>query len=306
MTYADLEYSLCGAMLVLSMIGMGCTLAPRQFLDIGRSPRPLLWVLAAQAVCAPVLALLLGAILALPSGITLGFIVVTALPGGAFSNLVTYVGRGNVALSISATTFSTLASLLTTAAVLRTFASGQLPAEFQMPVGDFVREVSAQVGLFLLMPLAVGMVIRRLGPRRSVPISIWSVRASLVLLAVFVAASLTSGRIRPFHYGLRPVVALFLFFVGSLWLGYGAAIWNRYSMNDGFAMGIEVAVRNTGLGLLLNAALFPPEQSDVGADVLYVLLAYSAVSLGMAWLEVWIKRRGIGALYRSPEDVRRT
>lgn len=298
MTYAQLEYLLCAAMLVLSMVGMGCTLAPHQFIAIGRAPRPLILVLFAQVILAPILALLLGKLLFLPSGITLGFIVVSSLPGGAFSNLVTYVGRGNVALSISATTFSTLASLFTTAAVLRVFGSGRLPDAFQMPASEFVREVGAQVGLFLLAPLALGLMIRRFGPRRSIPISVWTVRLSLILLGVFVIASLTSGRIRPFSYGLRTVVALFLFFIGSLWLGYACAIWSRYSIHDGFAMAIEVAVRNTGLGLLLNSALFPPEQSTQSADVLYVLLAYSAVSLGMSWFEVWVKRRGIGVLYR--------
>ena len=309
MDYAALEYWICAALLVLSMAGMGCTLSPRQFLDIAKTPRPLFLVWAAQSIVAPAYALLLGKLLFLDQGIVLGLLVVASLPGGAFSNLLTHVGRGNVPLSISATACSTLASLGTTVMVLRFFAGSHLPENFQVPVGRIVQEVS----LFLLTPLVAGMLVGRLGPRRSIPMSIWLVRASLVLLAVFVVLSLASGRIRPLSHGVLPLLALFLFFSGSLWIGYGAAIWQRYSMDDGFAMAIEVAVRNTGLGLLLNASLFPAASgagqspaSSHGEAVLYVLLVYSAVSMGMAWVEVYIKRNHIGVNYshlkpRNPE-----
>ncbi|MCA9175002.1 MAG: bile acid:sodium symporter family protein [Planctomycetales bacterium] len=299
MNYADFEYWLCAVLLVLSMVGMGATLTAREFLQIAKAPRPVLLVLAAQIVFAPLLALLLARVLFLQPGIAMGLLVVSSLPGGTFSNLLTYLGRGNVALSISSTAFCTLMSLVTTALVLKLFAGHRLPNQFEMPVGRIVSEV----GAFLLLPLLAGMTLRRFGPRWSVPVSRRAVQASLVLLGVFVVAALGSGRVKPFSYGLRAPVALFLYFTGSLWLGYGLALWQRYSMHDGFAMAIEVSVRNTGLGLLLNASLFPADSEvgagdALGAGVVYVLLAYSAVSLGMSLLEVYVKRNRIGVLYR--------
>ena len=289
------EYWLCAAVLVLSMAGMGATLTGEEFLRLAKSPRQLLYVWFAQVVLSPLLALGVGQVFHLSTGLALGLLIVAALPGGAFSNLFTHLGRGNVALSVSCTMFSTLMSLMTTALVLRIFAAQQLPSDFELPVVRIISEVAA----FLLGPLALGMIARRFNPVWSLRMSRRAIQGSLVLLAVFVGLALFSGQLRFLQHGLRAPVALIVFYIGALWLGYGFAMYFRDSARDSFAMGIEIALRNTGLGLLVKASLFPSgsSRSELGGEVLYVLLTYGAISLVVSALEVYLKLNRLGIVY---------
>ena len=101
--YAFFEYYLSLALLTFAMFGMGTTLAPRDFIRVARAPRAVLLVLAMQVLVTPCVAIILSRTLSLPRGVTIGLLLVAALPGGLFSNLLTFLGRGNLALSITAT-----------------------------------------------------------------------------------------------------------------------------------------------------------------------------------------------------------
>ena len=100
LTYADFEFFLSAALLVSAMFGMGTTLTIRDFLDVARSPQGVLLVLAMQVLITPLLAIALAKIFMLPDGIAIGLLLVAAMPGGLFSNILTFLGRGNVALSV--------------------------------------------------------------------------------------------------------------------------------------------------------------------------------------------------------------
>ncbi len=294
--YAYYEYYLSAGLLVMAMLGMGTTLTAREFLNVLRAPQAILVVLLLQLLITPLLALGLGKALWLQPGIAVGMLVVAAMPGGSFSNIFTYLGRGNVALSISATAVSTLGCLVTTAMVLKLFGATQLPEDFQMPAERIVMEI---VGC-LLLPLLAGMWVRRFLPEYHETIGKVCVRTSVVLLALIIVAALGSGRVQVFAYGLRAPVAMFLFALVSVWLSYGLGWLFRLPLNDSFTVAIEVVVRNAHLGLLLKASLFPAVAgvTDPLADgVLYTVLVYGAVSLIIATCEVIAKRKNLGAIY---------
>jgi BASS family bile acid:Na+ symporter len=294
--YAFYEYYLSAGLLVLAMLGMGTTLTAREFVNVLRAPHAILVVLLLQLLITPLVALGLAKAMWLPPGIAVGMLVVAAMPGGSFSNVFTYLGRGNVALSISATAVSTLGCLVTTAFVLKLFGAAQLPDDFQMPAGRIVTEITC----CLLLPLLAGMWVRRFLPEYRETMGKVCVRTSVVLLAVIIVAALGSGRVQVFAYGLRAPVAMFLFGGVSLWLSYGLAALCRFSINDSFTIAIEVVVRNAHLGLLLKAALFPAVAgvSDPLADgVLYTVLVYGALSLVIASSEVIGKRNNLGFMF---------
>jgi len=287
--YAFFEYYLSAALLVCAMFGMGTMLTPREFLDVARAPYAVLLVVAMQVLVTPFLAIGVSRLFALPPGIAVGLLVVAALPGGLFSNILTFVGRGNAALSVSATSVCTLGCLVTTAFVLKTFGETQLPADFSMPVGRILGDIV----LCLLLPLCAGMLVRRWLRRGHRAVAKVFIRTSLALLIMLIVVGILSGRLDLSAYTWRPPVALIVFGVVSLLLCYGLGYLIGLTVTDSFTSAIEVVVRNAHLGLLLKAALFPAragEQDPIGDGVLYVVLFYGGASLFIAGFEVFARR----------------
>jgi BASS family bile acid:Na+ symporter len=130
--FAAIEYQLSVLLLVTAMVGMGATLTVQEFADVCRAPQGVLSVLIAQIVVTPLLAVGLAYVFRLPAGAALGLLLIAAVPGGMFSNLLTYLGRGNVALSIAATAVSTLLCLVSTSILLRIYGAAYLPDDFAM------------------------------------------------------------------------------------------------------------------------------------------------------------------------------
>ncbi|MFN4261180.1 MAG: bile acid:sodium symporter family protein [Gemmataceae bacterium] len=278
-SYAQLEYPLACAQLVFVMLGMGATLRVTDFLEVVREPRPLLVGLFCVVLISPLIGWLMTWLLPLPVEIAVGLILIALMPGGAFSNLCTFLGRGNLALSIAMTAIGTLASLFTVPFLLPWLAYGYVPADFQMPVELILQEVFIYMGLSLV----AGMLIGHFLPRFRVYFAKWCVRVGILILLVVVVGSLVSGRIQPGAYGLGPPLAIIFFclFIGQLtMLPFRILKWPT---PDRLAVGVEVTIRNVNLAVMLNALIFPATQpDDLGAGTLYVVLFYGAVSLFVA------------------------
>ncbi len=298
--YAWFEYGLSASLLCFAMFGMGATLRVGDFRRVARSPQGILLVLVMQTLGLPLTALLLTMIFPLPTGVAVGMILVAALPGGLFSNLITFVGKGNVALSVSATAVCTVSCLFTSVFVLKTFAASELPDDFSMPAGKILGEVV----FCMLLPLVLGMVFFRLAPRVAPRVAWFCVWFSVVLLLAVVIAAMGAGRLNVWNYGWLSPLVLTLFAIIALWLTYGIAKVIGMNTNDSFTVVIEVLIRNAHLGVLLKASLFPAGNSEHQAmadGILYTLFIYSLIVLLIAAMEVNAKLRHWGPIFRHQE-----
>lgn len=256
----------------LAMLGMGATLSVRDFLDVLRDPRGLALGLALQLILVPVAAFGFIELLDLSPGWAVGLCLVAVVPGGAFSNLLTFLGRGNVALSISVTAVTTAACMFTVPLLLQLLASSYLPETFELPLGRIILEISG----YLLVPLLLGMVIFRSWPEKAPVIARACIWGAVLLIVLITISALLSGRIEVGAYGWGPPLTI---------VAFGAALANitpllvrgaRHYDDDNVALTIEVAVRNIGIALLLVRFFFPgqPEQGHV----LYTCLFYAGLS----------------------------
>lgn len=286
------ETYLIPVQLVLALFGMGATLRVSDFAAIARDPRGLAVGLGLQWIAVPAATAAFVAALDLPPGWAVGLFLVAAVPGGAFSNLLTFLARGNVALSISVTVVTTAACVGTIPLLLSVLARGHLPAGFALPAGRIVVEIAA----YLIGPLLAGMAARRLWPAGALRASRWAIRGSLVGLALVTASALQSGRIRVAEYGWGPPLTL---------IAYGLLLANltpplvralgRYD-DDNVALTIEVAVRNIGIALLLVHHFFPGQREQ--GHVLYACLFYAGMGGFLALPPLVRHRRG-----RAPSPV---
>src|SRR6266542_1435617 len=134
--YPDYEYHFARTQLVLFTLGMGMTLSLSDFIEIARRPVSFLSGLIGQLLVIPFVAVLINAVGNFEEpGIAVGLILVAAMPGGALSKFFAYLGRGNMALSISLTGISTLLTLVTVPLMLQLLAARYIHSDdFTMPV----------------------------------------------------------------------------------------------------------------------------------------------------------------------------
>jgi len=145
-------------MLFLVMTGMGMTLTINDFSLIAKNPRGIIVGLFCQFIILPLIAFGLGHLLGYPINfpfIFIGMILITATPGGATSNLMTYFAKGDLALSISMTALATILSLFITPLILVILCSN-IP-DISMPIETLV----GTIFVLVLLPLIVGMLIRK-------------------------------------------------------------------------------------------------------------------------------------------------
>ena len=279
--YLQYEYYVAATQLVLTMLGVGVTLNLRHFQVLLQYPRSLLVGVGCQLILVPLLAFLLITLFPVDPGIAVGLVLIASVPGGSVSNIYTFLGLGNVALSISLTGLLTIAALMTTPLILSLMAAELMPPDFVMPLGRILGEIFA----LLLLPLSIGMVLGRSFPLQRDRISRWFIRGGIVALLAIVVGALGSGRIDVLAYGWSGPLTVIVFCVAIAILSRLSGKLARIPNEDAFAVGTEVTVRNANLALLLAVSMFPGLSMDgtsIGSGALFAILFYGGSMLLVA------------------------
>jgi bile acid:Na+ symporter, BASS family len=293
--YPSVERVLIPTQLVFIMLAMGATLRLRDFAALARAPGSVALALALQWIVVPAGAAGLAHALELSAGWTIGLLLIAAAPPAAFSNLFTLLGRGNVALSVSITAVTAAATVGTIPIILGLLARTHMPAGFELPA----RKIAVDITLFLIAPLAAGMVVRRVWERRAELIARWCVRGALLLVVALTAGALGSQRIRVTEYGWGPPLIIILFgTVMAILTPQVGRLLGRFD-DDTLAMTVQVAMRNMGVSLLMVRYFFPgrPEQGQV----LYSCLFYAGAAMWFSLPAVIAHRYGWSPVFgRQP------
>ncbi len=151
-------------LLFLLMLGMGMTLTVADFRRVGQFPRAVGIGLFNQILLLPLVGLAIITLLPMPSEIAMGLMIVTACPGGATSNLISHLSKGDTALSITLTAFSSIFTIFTIPFIIN-FALAQTMgdngSDIQLPIGKTVFNIFKLTAL----PVAMGMWINHRFPR---------------------------------------------------------------------------------------------------------------------------------------------
>jgi len=276
--YLQHEYLVASLQLTLAMLGMGATVTPRDFVQVFRMPKGIVLGSIMQVILVPVIAWLFIQGFTLEAGVAIGIALCAAIPGGTTSNIFTFLAGGNVPLSVSMTTLSTLACLLTTPIILAVLATVHMPADFAMPSARIARDVF----LFLLLPLAAGMVYFRLYPGTADLFSKWCIRTSIAVIGLIVVGSIGAGRLDLEAYGLDNAALVFLFIIALSVFGIFMPKLFRMGSADVTAINMEVTIRNANLALLIKTSMFPAlagAVDQVGNTVLLTVLLFGSYQL---------------------------
>ncbi|WP_418284005.1 bile acid:sodium symporter family protein [Halorubrum sp. DTA46] len=241
-------------LLGLIMLGMGLTLTPDDFKRIVERPRDVFIGAAAQWLVMPTLAYVLVVALGLPWEVGVGLILVGAAPGGTASNVMTYLGRGDVALSVTITTVTTVAAPLVMPAWVVLLAGEQITVTFA--------EMAETIVLIVLIPVIAGLVLRLLLDRYAptaakAGLSVFPA-ISVVAIVAIVAAVVGLNVEEILTASALVVVAVLLHNGLGLGAGYGVGKLTGMAEDRARACAFEVGLQNSGLAVALAVAFFDP------------------------------------------------
>ena len=237
-------------LLAIIMFGMGLTISVDDFREVVKRPFDVGIGVVSQFLIMPLLAVLLTQIIPMSPEVAAGVILVGCCPGGTSSNVMTYLSKGDVALSVACTSVTTLAAPIVTPFLVWMFASQYLPVDAMAMFISIVKVV--------LVPLALGFALQKLAPgvvKAAVPaLPLVSVVGIVLIVAAVVGAS--KGAIAQSGLLIFAVVVLHNG-LGYL-LGFFAARAFGLSLAKRKAIAIEVGMQNSGLGAALANAYFSP------------------------------------------------
>ncbi|WP_347723947.1 bile acid:sodium symporter family protein [Lysinibacillus capsici] len=237
-------------LLGIVMFGMGLTLKAVDFKLVITNPVPVIIGVCAQYVIMPLSAFLIAYIMNLPAELAAGLVLLGSVPGGTASNVMVYLAKGNVPLSITMTSFSTLLAPIATPLILLLLAGKWMPVD---PIAMFTSIIQV-----IIIPIILGIVIRRVVPQiveKSINvIPLISVVAIMIIVSAVVAGNVDTIA----SAGSIIFAAVVLHNAFGLLFGYITARVLGLDESNRRAISIEVGMQNSGLGVALATAHFGP------------------------------------------------
>lgn len=239
-------------MLGVVMFGMGLTLKPQDFKPVVMHPKEIIIGELAQFIVMPSVAWILCKVLSLPTDLALGVILVGCCPGGTASNVICYLAKGDVALSVAMTGVSTLLAPVVTPSLVLLLAGQSVNVDVMGMFLSIVQVVIVPIVLGLVVNHYFGQVTRRVVPLLPM-ISTLAIAAIIGVIVSHNAQNIVSC-------SLLVAVAVILHNTLGFALGYVGASVMGLPLSKRTAISIEVGMQNSGLATSLAAthfAMFP-------------------------------------------------
>lgn len=271
------------------MLAMGLTLTFEDYRGLMKLPRAFVAGVALQYTIMPLSGFAVAKVLGLEPGLAVGLILVACCPGGTASNIVTYIARGHVALSVAMTMASTLAAV-----VLTPLLTGWLAGAYVEI--DRLNLLVNLVGV-VLVPVIAGTLLNRLFPRAAGAVSAVLPLIAIVLVVLIVGGIVGGSKAQIMEHAGVLLLATFLLHALGFALGYVLARALGLGEIEARTISIEVGMQNSGLGSGLAktpafAAQFANVQQAALAPVPAAISAVWHVLIGSLLAGIWRRRDG--------------
>ena len=282
--------SLVSVLLGIIMLGMGLTLSLQDFRRVLAMPRAVVAGVALQYTVMPLSGLAFATLFGLEAGLAVGLILVACCPGGTASNVVTFLARANVALSVTLTFASTMLAVIATP-LLTGWLAGVYVEIDRWALFEGMLAV-------VLLPVVVGVALNRLFSAATARIATISPVASVIGVVLIVGGIIAQSRPLIVEHAGVLLLALFALHATGFVLGYLLSALLGLDENVRRTCSIEVGMQNSGLGSTLAsapsfAAQFASPMQAALAPVPSAVSAVYHVVIG-SLLAAWWRRRGEG------------
>jgi BASS family bile acid:Na+ symporter len=272
--------------LFLIMFGIGISLKLSDFQAVFRSPKAIAVGLGGQLILLPLIAYALATALQLPPEIAVGLIIIALAPGGATSNMFTYLAKGDVSLSISLTALVSLITPFTIPLVVALSISHFLGNDtaVEMPI----IKTMIQLLVISVIPVALGMFALSRWPVVAKKIERMLKWSSIFFLLLIIMLIVLKNAAQMSSFFAQAGLATLMLNVIVLSLGYQLAKWAKLSHPQSVTIGFEVGIQNGTLALLVAGTLIGNEIMMIPAITYSLLMSLTGVFFG--W---WVNRQRV-------------
>jgi BASS family bile acid:Na+ symporter len=270
------------------MLAMGLTLTFDDYRGLATMPRALLAGVSLQFAVMPLSGFVIARVLELEPGLAVGLILVACCPGGTASNVVAFIARGHVALSVAMTMASTLAAVALTPLLTGALAGAYVEIDRL--------NLLLQMTSIVLLPVVLGTLLNRLFPRAAERVSAVLPLIAIVLVILIVGGIVGGSKAQIMEHAGVLLLATFLLHASGFALGYGLARVLGLGEIEARTISIEVGMQNSGLGSGLAKT---PAFAAQFADIAQAALAPVPAAISAVWhvvigsvLAGWWRRRG--------------
>jgi len=256
-------------LLGLIMFGMGLTLQVQDFVEVWARRRLVLLGVMAQYTVMPVIAVLASWVFGLEGALVVGMLIVGACPGGTASNVIVYLAKGNVALSVTMTLASTILAPILTPLIIY-WGAGET-------VSVSLLAMMKSVFWIVVFPIVDGLVLRRFLQERTEPLLAVFPSISILAISFVIAIIVGLNQVAILALPIFVMAAVVVHNLGGLALGYALGRLSGCDEVDARTLAIEVGMQNSGLGVSLASSFFS-----------------SAAALPGALFSLWHNLSGIG------------
>ena len=235
-------------LLMVVMFGMGLTMKPRDFALVFKRPKDILVGTAAQFIIMPALAFGLSKLFQLDPALTAGVVLVGTCPGGTSSNVITYLSKGDVALSVGMTSVNTLLAPLLTPAITWLL--------LQTTVRVDVWAMFWSIIQVIIIPVALGFVINRFFGKFTEKAVAVLPSVSTVAICLIIAAVVSHNAEKIYTSGVLVFAVVILHNLLGYAGGFGLGKLLKMPPEKVKALSIEVGMQNSGLATSLAGTAF--------------------------------------------------
>lgn len=259
----------------LIMLGMGMTLTLADFARVATRPGAVMAGVVAQFLIMPAAGWAVAAGLDLPTPFAVGLILVACCPGGTASNVVTFIARADVALSVTMTTCSTLAAVALTPLLAQLLAGRLVEVD---TLGLFVSTLQV-----VILPVAGGVLMNRFAPAAVERVLPAAPLVSVLVIALVCGSIIGQNAAAVRESGPRLVAAIVLVHALGFAVGYAFARILGLPVTAARTISIETGMQNSGLGVVLAQRHFAAEPLTAVPGAISALVHSVLGSLLAAW-----------------------
>jgi bile acid:Na+ symporter, BASS family len=260
------------------MLGLGLSLTPRDFTRVLRHPKAVVIALVCQLVLLPVVCFGLVLLFRLPPVLAVGMMMLAASPGGTTANLYSHLFRGDVALNISLTAVNSVIAVITLPVITNLAIAYFEPFDGQLGL-QWAKTL--EVFAIVLLPVAVGMLVRRLRPafadRMDKPVRL----VSVIVLIVVIAGAVASNWALLVDNATQLSLITAIFCVISLAVGYVIPRLFRVPPRQATASSFEIGIHNATLAIVIAQTVLGSTELSLPAAVYGVLMFFIAFGFGV-------------------------
>lgn len=232
----------------VAMFGMGLTIQWTDLKDVYRNKKYVALGCLAQYTIMPLLAWALCVVFKLPTDLAIGCILVGCCPGGTASNVITYIAKGDTALSVSMTTVSTLIAPVVTPALVALLAGAYVEVSFMAMLISLVK--------MILVPVAAGIALNTFFHRQVAKVNGVLPLISVVAIVMIIAGIVAVNNTKILESGIFVLAIVLIHNICGLLLGLVLGKVTGMKKPVATAVSIEIAMQNSGLAASLASIHF--------------------------------------------------